>query len=68
MMKYPWFKCGYLDQRPALFVTPAKICFGFDGVGQTCAFSNCTDLAAARCSHCAAFFCLEHFVIKTHFC
>jgi hypothetical protein len=48
MLKYAWYKPGYITERPENFETVKDICFKFDEI--ECSLNNCTDSTFVFCS------------------
>ena len=64
MIKYAWYKSGYIEQKPDSFETPSHFCFDCNMTDKDCL--NCLKegtqmLPFARCSHCENFYCFNHF-------
>ncbi|KAI1702268.1 DDE superfamily endonuclease domain-containing protein [Ditylenchus destructor] len=64
MIKYAWYKAGYLEEHPGQFETPTKYCFRYKGVHK-CQM-NCDELCFIRCSHCEYFHCFQHILNHRH--
>ncbi|CAF1391547.1 unnamed protein product [Rotaria sordida] len=65
MIKYAWFKAGYLDVHPGPFKTVIEVCYGFDDL--QCHVRNCSSCSFIRCSYCGSILCIEHFFNNYHF-
>lgn len=63
MMKYAFYKPGYIQDSPERFETPASICF--PRKFQKCQIrvdgDNCNALFFIRCARCQMYLCLQHF-------
>ena len=66
MICYAWYKCGFIDEQPELFLTPMQYCFD-TSINDTC--NTCEELSFFRCAHCTNTYCLDHTIITTlHLC
>jgi len=65
MIKYAWFKAGYLDVHPGRFKTVTEVCFGFNDL--QCHMHNCSSCSFIQCSYCGSVLCIEHFFNNYHF-
>jgi Tc5 transposase C-terminal domain/DDE superfamily endonuclease len=63
MIRYAWYKCGYLEQNEK-FVNPVEFCFEI--TMNNCSF--CDTYCFIRCSWCQMNLCFEHFYENYHFC
>lgn len=64
MIKYAWYKSGYLDEEPEPFRTPMQYCC--DTVGsEVCSSDQCSAFSFMRCAHCNNTFCLNHLLIDS---
>src|ERR1043166_5260556 len=50
-IKYSWYKCGYLNEKPEAFLTPTEYCFGVS-VTQECSAEGCDRFVFIKCSLC----------------
>lgn len=64
LIKYAWFKSGYVDERPPEFANPVEFCF--NTCNPICDF--CDVIAIIRCAWCAKSFCFDHFYKSFHYC
>lgn len=67
-IKYSWFKCGYVDQRPPKFKTPVEFCFNYDQEACFNDCSQCTDGVFIICAWCSNPLCFKHFFTDHHNC
>jgi len=65
MVKYAWFKSGYLKERPGYFQNPSS--FVLDSVFTTCAKSGCVKHSFMRCAWCTENLCFTHVFKTTEF-
>lgn len=65
MIKYAWFKAGYLDAHPGSFRTVTEVCFGFENLEFH--VRGCSSTSFIRCSYCDYVLCIEHFFDSYHF-
>ena len=63
MIKYAFYKAGYIDEEPGPFQTPVQFCF--DSVEGDCNHDGCDKGACAHCNHS---FCYDHSVVSLHIC
>ena len=63
MIKYSFFKAGYILERPPRFETPATVCFPriFENCQKYIEGEQCNALFFIRCARCQMYLCLEHF-------
>ena len=63
MIKYSFFKAGYILERPPRFETPATVCFPrtFQNCQKDIEGEQCNALFFIRCARCQMYLCLEHF-------
>ncbi len=68
MIKYAWFKAGYLAQDPGRFDNVSKVCFKF--IDSVCFEDNsqCSEGVFIVCSWCKRSFCFTHYFIEYHYC
>ncbi|OWA55353.1 hypothetical protein BV898_19737 [Hypsibius exemplaris] len=76
--QYPWYKAGYLDERPPQFDTPVEFCFKGPGVDAGDSCRKCTDSMFLKCGWCQEKLCFAHWwglgydsngeLIKCHYC
>uniref|UniRef100_A0A914QVY8 HTH CENPB-type domain-containing protein n=1 Tax=Panagrolaimus davidi TaxID=227884 RepID=A0A914QVY8_9BILA len=55
MIKFAWFKAGYIKERPAPFLTPVAYCFDLMDAKSTCEVGDCFDRAFIKCANCTKF-------------
>lgn len=67
-IRYSWFKCGYIDQRPPKFLTPVEFCFDYSDEVCFSDCSQCSDGVFLICSWCTKPLCFNHFFIENHLC
>jgi len=65
MVKYAWFKAGYLKERPGYFQNPSS--FVLDSVFKICEKSGCNKHSFMRCAWCAQYLCFTHIFKSTDF-
>ena len=65
MIKYAWYKCGYLSERPETFAGVLEVCFNYPVT--SCTHDNCETTFFIRCSWCSEFICFRHFLEEYHF-
>ena len=65
MWKYGWFGCGFIEEHPAMFLTPVEFCF--EGSLRLNRCQHCEHLCFIVCSWCKTYLCFEHFW-NLHFC
>ena len=63
MIRYAWYKCGYLDARET-FVNPVEYCF--EVTLDNCNF--CDAYSFMKCSWCQSHLCFNHFYDEYHYC
>ncbi len=63
MVKYAWYKCGFLEHRPEEFKTPLQVCLQFEEL-ENCSYLNCPATARIKCAHCLLFFCYKHCIFN----
>ena len=63
--KYGWFGCGFIEEHPAMFLTPVEFCF--EGSLRLNRCQHCEHLCFIVCSWCKTYLCFEHFW-NLHFC
>jgi hypothetical protein len=68
MIKFAWFKSGYLSERPPPFLTPVQFCFDLIMTESKCVEDQCNERSFIKCANCADFYCFQHFVVKMHDC
>lgn len=69
LIKYAWFCCGYIDERPEKFETPVQKCFHGLTLNSTCELQHVADERAfIRCAKCDKFLCFKHFFEEMHDC
>jgi hypothetical protein len=64
MIKYAWFKAGYIDTYPGSFKTVTEVCFGFEDL--ECHVRGCSSSSFIRCSYCSYVLCIERFFDSYH--
>ncbi|XP_071573356.1 uncharacterized protein [Temnothorax nylanderi] len=65
LLKYAWFKSGYIQNRPSEFQTPVKFCFKSDFKVEC---DICGKTAIIICSWCKKSLCITHFFHDHHLC
>ncbi|XP_046744322.1 uncharacterized protein LOC124410191 isoform X2 [Diprion similis] len=65
MLKYAWYKSGYIEKTPPEFINLVTFGFG-DNSEPRCHI--CGDLAVITCSWCKKPLCLKHFFEEYHYC
>lgn len=65
MIKYAWFKSGFLKHDPSPFQNAKDICFTFQT--DKCHENGCIDGPMIRCSWCQQELCFTHFFLKYHY-
>jgi hypothetical protein len=77
MIRYSFFKAGYVLERPPRFETPVSVCFprNFENCQKIEGGQRCSDLFFIPCARCQVYLCLEHFfavnsndTTKMHYC
>ncbi len=68
MIRYAWFRSGYLTQDPGRFDNVNKVCFKF--IDSVCFEDNsqCSEGVFIICSWCRRSFCFTHYFIEYHYC
>lgn len=66
LIKYAWYKAGYLKERPGPFQTPVQYCYKL--VGEECNLKDCENDSFIKCGHCELELCFDHFYLCHHFC
>lgn len=66
MIKYSWYKIGYVENQPLSFITPKDFCFNDRSTERRCHI--CGQIAIFTCSWCKQSFCLQHFFTEFHYC
>ena len=64
MIRYAWYKSGYLDNHPGQFQTVTDVCFKFKQ--PYCDTSSCDSFSFIRCSYCSKILCFDHFFVEYH--
>jgi len=64
MIRYAWFKCGYINTDPRPFQTVTEICFKFKQ--DYCEIPSCEEFAFIRCSYCSKLLCFQDFYLAYH--
>ena len=64
MIRYAWFKSGYVDASPGQFQTVVDVCFKFHQ--GHCDMEGCNSFSFTRCSYCDKILCFNHFFINFH--
>ena len=64
MIRYAWFKSGYLDNHPGQFQTVTDVCFKLSQ--PHCDILSCDSFSLIRCSYCRKTPCFNHFFIEYH--
>jgi hypothetical protein len=64
MIKYAWYSCGYIKQKPGQFQNVRDICFSF--VVDTCSVAGCNEGSFITCSWCDEVLCFHHFFVMDH--
>lgn len=59
LVKYAWYRAGYLSEHPAEFRTPVQYCLGYKGYTK-CESDDCPHFCFLRCAHCELHFCFNH--------
>jgi hypothetical protein len=60
MLRYGWFKPGYIEAHPGEFVTIEEFCFK-NIFKNNCEYSvDCDNFPIIVCSHCKKHLCIEH--------
>jgi hypothetical protein len=67
MIRYAWYKAGYIDQKPnEKFPTPLEFCF--NDLSDTCMKADCSNMPFIKCAHCEFDLCFNCFFVDHHFC
>ncbi|KAF4532005.1 hypothetical protein B566_EDAN006550 [Ephemera danica] len=66
LWKYSWHACGYTEDHPGPFVTPAQ--FAFDHDCRVCESPSCRNEAMLRCSWCRSVLCFDHLFTNLPLC
>jgi len=64
IIRYAWFKSGYLHNHPGQFQTVTDVCFKLSQ--PHCDISSCDSFSFIRCSYCRKILCVNHFFIEYH--
>ena len=64
LIRYAWYKPGYLKEKPQKFVTPVK--YSFSSSIENC--MECDSCHFMRCAWCEEFVCFHHFFVDYHYC
>ena len=64
MIRYVWFKNGYIDVDPCPFQTATQVCFKFKQ--DCCDMPSCHQFSFIRCSYCNKILCLQDFFLNYH--
>jgi len=67
LIKYSWYKSGYLDVKPGEFENPVDFSFG-QSCKTHCEFEGCSNIAIIRCGWCKKSLCFKHFFEDYHYC
>jgi len=64
LLKYAWYKSGYLSEKPPAFETPVDFCF------KDCApiCDLCSNTAIIKCAWCKKSLCMKQFFMNYHYC
>ncbi|CAF3058441.1 unnamed protein product [Rotaria sp. Silwood2] len=65
MIKYAWYRSGYLKTDPGPFRNVKEICFTFEK--DKCCEENCINDQIIRCSWCQHELCFVHFFVNYHY-
>lgn len=65
MLKYPWFKCQYMDTDPRPFTNVLETSFNVKDI--VCNVDQCTDISFVECAHCHDILCFHHFYVLYHY-
>ena len=64
MIRYAWFKSGYVDANPGQFQIVVDVCFKFHQ--GHCDMEGCDSFSFIRCSYCDKILCFNQFFINFH--
>ena len=64
MIRYAWFKSGYIDANSGQFQTAVDVCFKFHQ--GHCDTEGYDSFSFIRCSYCDEILCFDHFFINFH--
>ena len=64
MIRYSWFRGGYLTEDPGPFQTVDQVCFQFQDYH--CHRNRCNNVSLIRCSFCEEVLCFTHFFVMYH--
>lgn len=64
LIKYAFFKAGFLNERPGPFDTPRDYCF--PRLLEDCEIDNCRSEGFIKCPHCQKTLCFNHFFTMYH--
>ena len=67
MIKYSWYKAGYISQHPGRFVNVNQVCFSIAETSCSINCSQCSEGVFIRCSWCKLTLCFQHFFIDYHY-
>jgi len=64
LLKYAWYKSGYLPEKLPAFETPVDFCF------KNCApvCDLCSNTAIIKCAWCKKSLCMKQFFMDYHYC
>ena len=64
MIRYSWFRAGYLTQDPGPFQTVDQVCFQFQPYH--CDRNQCNNISLIQCSFCEDVLCFYRFFVVYH--
>jgi len=64
LIRYAFYKAGYLSECPPKCETPINYCF--KELGNYCSKEGCRGIAFVRCAHCECSLCMEHTLKDVH--
>lgn len=59
LLKYAWYRAGYINDHPDEFQTPVQFCMDTKGYLK-CEQDSCTQFCFMKCAHCGKNYCFTH--------
>lgn len=65
LLKYAWYRAGFLKKHPDEFKTPIQYCLKFRGY-MKCEAEACRNLCFFRCAYCGTHYCFKDILNHRH--
>lgn len=62
MIRFAFYKSGYLDEEPEPWISPLDYCFD-SNIRDECYKTSCENISFVKCAHCEQSICLSHAFI-----